>query len=229
MTIVTNFDQLVKLETGEIFTIPEILKAEPNMSIPDGISAEAMFSAGYALVFPVDPPAGDVVTLGDHVQRPDGYFEQTWNVRPFTPGQLAQQFADQQEQLRLSVTQLRADAMAIGAPIDFDNGKPGPIGIKHIGLQSDNGVFASFALRIRVSKYVIAGNTTATLRIRTLEGTAVTLSVERIVALCNLIDSQYAEIWGIAADLTDEIDFAENASQLPTLPEKIEVDAAVLP
>ena len=222
MTIVTNFDQLVKLETGEIFTIPGILKAEPSMSIPDGISAEAMFNAGYALVFPVEPPAGDVVTLGNPVQRDDGYFEQSWTMRPFTPEEWHNQFTNKQDEQRLAVLNLRADA---GAPIDFG----GSIGIQHIGLQPDNGVFSLVALRVRASKYVGAGNTTATMRIRTLEGTGVTLSAERMTALIDLVYSQYVEIWGIAADLTDEIDFAENASQLPTLPEKIEVDAAVLP
>lgn len=73
--------------------LSDFLAANPNISIGSFVYEENMAEFGYYPVHDVEVPTGDVVTEGAPIQDENGTWFKTWNVREFTPEEIAQNLA----------------------------------------------------------------------------------------------------------------------------------------
>lgn len=86
----TNSSLLIHVATQEYPVYLWVMKSRfPTMAFGDNVSTVTLDELGYAIVYPVDPPAGDVVTEGAP-ELVNGEWKQTWVVRDYDPDELAQ-------------------------------------------------------------------------------------------------------------------------------------------
>lgn len=72
-------------------TIAQLRRAFPNTTIPRNPNADQLAAFGRVYVEPTEPPTGDVVAQGEPERGNDGIWRQTWQVRNYTPEELAEQ------------------------------------------------------------------------------------------------------------------------------------------
>jgi len=104
-------EQYINVETGQY----PIYRRRIELNHPDIIfpKAKPINHPDYALVNPVNKPAGDVVTEGAP-ERVDGEYQQTWQVRPFTAEESAAQVAALvQSRLSLAKTECSRRIVAV--------------------------------------------------------------------------------------------------------------------
>ena len=82
----------INTETLEYpLTLRQVRQAVPNVSLPKEPDDATLNALGFAIVQPVERPAGDVVTEGKPEQREDGKWYQTWEVRSYTADEIEKQ------------------------------------------------------------------------------------------------------------------------------------------
>lgn len=219
MTVATNNDRFIHVESSEYpLYLYQIPKHNPQLSLPVDVTLEALFNAGYALVNPVDAPAGDVVTEGVPEKVGEEYF-QTWVVRDFTPEEAAQNFANKKADVLSSAGVLFNNALETGAAVEI----AGVEGVQHFGLSEVQRTDYA-AMKARATR---TGATTL-LTLRSKEGVSVKLVPARMIVLCEALEDSFYDIQLAHYDLIDLIEAAENISELPTLPEVIAPEQRVV-
>ncbi|MEL7893525.1 hypothetical protein [Vreelandella neptunia] len=74
-------------------TLRQVRRLLPNVALPENPDEATLNALGFATVQPVERPTGDVVTEGQP-ELVDGTWQQTWNVREFTPEEIEQRRKD---------------------------------------------------------------------------------------------------------------------------------------
>jgi len=72
-------------------TLRKVKRLLPNVALPENPDEATLNALGFATVQPTERPVGDVVTEGQPEKQADGTWQQTWNVREFTPEEIEQQ------------------------------------------------------------------------------------------------------------------------------------------
>lgn len=224
MTIEINgATRFIEAASGDYpLTFQAIKQRFPNSSFPSEPSYELMVSIGYFAVLPSARPDGDVVFEVQPVLREDGFYEQAFGVRPFTPEEIAAYLATQQTSKLSEVSILRASALAVGAPIDFG----GVYGVQHIQLRDTDRVNI-LGLRIKANA-MIAGSSTDTIKVRTYENSSVPLTAQQVIDLSWKVLAAYESIMTKAWDFQDLIKAAETLAELPVLPPSFTPDPVAL-
>jgi len=92
----------IRRETGEYPFTPNHVRGElRNISLGKVPTDELLASLGFDRVLAVTKTEGDVVTEGAPILKADGFWYQTWSVRPYTQ----QEIADN-EQARINAIQI---------------------------------------------------------------------------------------------------------------------------
>lgn len=78
-------------ETRQFETIAQLRNEFPSITIPRNLTPEQLATFGRVYVEPTEPPEGDVVTQGEPAQDGKGVWRQMWQVRDYTPEELAEQ------------------------------------------------------------------------------------------------------------------------------------------
>lgn len=217
MTAVASNDRFIEIETGHYpLYLYQIPTHNPLISIPVGVTVEAMFNGGYAIVQPTDKPEGDVVEEGTPEKIGDEYF-QTWVVREFTEEEQAQNFATKKFEAESAVNALFSAALEAGASVQV----PGAEFPQHFGLTEPlRAEYAAMKAR--------AQRTTAALILRSKEGVSVRLAPAKMVELCEALEDAYYEIQLAYYDLSDLVALADDEGDLPALPEVIAPEQRVI-
>ncbi|MBH8578796.1 hypothetical protein [Bisbaumannia pacifica] len=118
----------VETGSGTAATLTQIRKANPSVSLPRTPSDSQLAPLGYAVLHATERPEGDVVSLGIPEQRDDGHWYQTWQVRDFTPDELAQQLEDARES---AIERINAAYTSAVAPLVRDYPEPEPLSWAH--------------------------------------------------------------------------------------------------
>ncbi len=215
MTVVASNDRFIEIESGYYpLYLYQVPIHNPLISIPVGVTVEAMLNAGYAIVQPTEKPEAEVAEEGVPEKVGEEYF-QTWTARDFTPEERAQDFMNKQMQSEGAVGSLFNGALDAGAEVSI----AGVSGLQHFGLsESLRGDYA--AMKARAQRSVTAGTTTA-LILRSKEGVSVRLAPAKMIELCEALEDSYYEIQLAYYDLLDLVALAETVEDLPVLPEVI--------
>lgn len=100
--------------------LSDFLAANPNISIGSFVYEENMVEFGYFPVHDVEVPKGDVVTEGDPIQDENGTWFKTWNVRDFTPEEVAQNLAFDKEAAIAQAKYVLHNDLLNGLPVGLD-------------------------------------------------------------------------------------------------------------
>ena len=214
--IIDSNTRFIFTETSEYpLTFQQIKQRLNNVSFPSEVTYEMMAWFNFLAVLPVTPPTGDVVTEGQPFLRQDGYYEQTYEVRAFTPEEHAAYLLVRQNEELSKVTTLRLAAVARGVPVDFG----APYGVQYMQLRDGDRVNI-LGLRIQANAMIAAGDVTP-INIRTYENLSVPLTPQKVIDLSWSSLAGYQQIMGAAWDLQDLIRAAESLADLPVLPESL--------
>lgn len=126
---------------GVFVTMPQIKKANPSVSFPKRPSGEDLSPFGVVVVQPTPQPDGDVVIERQPEQRDDGKWYQTWEVREFTPEELAERInsARQEAYDRINAEyESRVQVLAEGYPESEQQSWPVQIREADVVLGEDN-------------------------------------------------------------------------------------------
>jgi len=109
-------------KNGEIFiTHSDIRRANPDVSMPRNLSDELIVELGYFVLHPTPKPNGDVVTQGAPTFNADlDRWEQTWDVREFTPEEAAQDLANRRAAMIVTPRQARLALLGAGQLSNID-------------------------------------------------------------------------------------------------------------
>ena len=222
MTVATNNDRFIHVasETYPLY-LYQIPQHDPNLSLPVGVTLEALSNAGYELVQPTVPPVGDVVTEGAP-SLADGVYTQVWVVRPFTPEEKEAHFQIKKADAESSVNQLFFTAQDTGAEVSV----AGIALPQHFGLSEIQRTDYA-AMKARAQRAVASGSSTA-LILRSKEGVSVRLAPAKMVELCIALEDYFHDLQLAYYDLLDQVSLAEALEELPTLPAAITTDARVI-
>ena len=247
MTVATNNDRFIHVasETYPLY-LYQIPQHDPNLSLPVGVTLEALSNAGYELVQPTVPPVGDVVTEGAP-SLADGVYTQVWVVRPFTPEEKEAHFQIKKADAESSVNQLFFTAQDTGAEVSIAGiALPQHFGLSEIqrtdyaamkaraqrAVASDSSTALIqrtdyAAMKARAQRAVASGSSTA-LILHSKEGVSVRLAPAKMVELCIALEDYFYDLQLAYYDLLDQVSLAEALEELPTLPAAITADARVI-
>lgn len=132
---------LIKLSTLEYpVSVWEFRTRHPNTAFGDVIAENALDYFGYAVVAPVERPAGDAVTEGAPVKI-DDQWTQTWDVRAYNAEELAQLLVDAKNSANWSAQSALTDTIESGVTCAFADGdlnlKLTLSNITHLGAEFD--------------------------------------------------------------------------------------------
>lgn len=223
MTVATNNDRFIHVETGQYpLYLYQIPAHNPNLSLPVDVSVEALFNAGYSLVNPATPPAGDVVTEDVPRLDEDDQYHQVWVTRPFNAEELAQNFLNKKADSEATVNQLYAVSLDTGAEVAV----AGIAEPQHFGLSEIQRTDYA-AMKARAQRSVASGSQTA-LILRSKEGVSVRLAPAKMVQLCEALEDFFYDLQMAYYDLLDQVSLAESVDELPELPQAITAEQRVI-
>jgi hypothetical protein len=105
------------IRIGDATLVPlKIIKAnQPNTSFPSVLTDEILNPIGFAIVHEVEKPVGDVVSEGDPVlDEITGKWYQTWEVRDFTPDEVADNLEAERQEMVITKRQGRQQIIIMG-------------------------------------------------------------------------------------------------------------------
>lgn len=191
----------------------ELNRYFPNTSFQDRQPEEVLAPMGIYPIHPSEKPVGDVVEKTEPLLVEGTGYVQQWSTRDYTPEEAAAALANEQQNLmwRLdSVLQSTYDRGYVHKHNDGD---------EKFSLTADN-------RQLITGLYLLAQDetdATRKFRLRTFDNTTVQYSVEDMKVLGKGVMEYTVAVLNQLWDYMDEINSATKLSDLPTIPDFIEV------
>lgn len=202
----------IQLETSQYpFTLKGVRQQNPNVSIPPAPTEEQLLQLGYAVVTPQPAPEGDVVTEGPPVSV-DGVWTQTWEVRAYTPEEVATVLLEHKERLINQINELRDTELVLPYPYEFEPGV-----LEHIPMQPDD-KFNLTHVWLEASQLDSLGDTATLMELRTVENITHYLTPQQMLAALNGPIQRTRTIYRTSWQYKDLIRAVETQAELPELP-----------
>lgn len=213
--IVTQSTLLIEIATGKYpCRLSEVREAVYPATFAREPEEKTLIELGYGIVVPNSPPPGDVVTEGEPIaSATPGYYDQGWNIRSFTPEELATNL----EQAKLAATSLvdlrRNEALERGYKFTFEDETEG-----HIQLRDGDRVNV-LAYRVWAVEAKAAGALDRIFTWRVRENVSKELMTEGMIRMADECGIQYEKIMNLAWVLKDQIAAATTIAEIPEVPE----------
>lgn len=213
MSIVTRFTRLIASDTGDYpLTLVDMPKYAPNTIFPSSVDSDVLIEFGIEVVFPTEPPAGDIVTEGKPELR-GGEWYQTWEARSYSEDEVAGKLAERKIALKAAAETARLEAFSKGFPYRFADNT-----VYHVQVRSsDRGNISDLRT---IAKEVLAEGGDDMFPFRVWENVTVPLTAAQMVALADKTFKQVLAGYNVSWAYKDAIDAAETIEALPTPPEE---------
>lgn len=217
MTTITNSTLLIHVESGAYpLTLSSLKARHPNVSFGTSVDEELMLELGYAVVTPTAQPVGDVVTEAAPALQGDGSYAQAYDVRNYSPEEVASQLDAKKSDFRNAVNNLRDTTLANGAPVDFG----GEYGVQHVQMRDGDRV-NFVGLKLQADLLISQGVNDPVVPLRTREDKIVRITPEQTVALSWIVSDGYIHVMEAAWTLKDAATAASTQEEIPAMPESI--------
>jgi hypothetical protein len=211
MTIVTETMLFIEVDTGKYPVYLSTIRAQFQQTISFGgiVPIEDVTGLGFAPVADSVVPTGDVVTEGAPVLV-DGGWQRTWIVRAYTPAELSDTLAFQQNELSAQIQVIREQDFNQGVPFTF-NGE-----VMHV--QVDPGSRVNLLYLNAAAQQRLAAGSTDTEPFRSYENKSYLLPPQALLDMTNTALPGYKLILSASWAVKDAVDAAVKVEDLPTLP-----------
>lgn len=183
----------------------------PDWSFSPTPEIELVNRLGYFEVELIDKPEGDVVEEGMPEFR-NGFWFQVWNVRPFTPEEIAQRLKDAKAVLYEDIKVKIATALNAGLLVEFDGGDLG-----YIPMNSKN--LADYSFMGDYAASLIGVDDTVTIPVQTQDGMVRRHTPQEYVDLRKSLQVAYLAFLNTVAGHRDAVFLAPTIAELPVIPE----------
>lgn len=214
MAVVNNSTLLIRVETGEYpIYLSMVRQNHPNLSLPQEPDESIINELGYAVVTPVDRPAGDVVTEGTP-SLANGIYTQVWDVRNYNTDEVAVQLAQLKSERLAQINALREQQMAVGLEHLFPDATIG-----HVQLRQEDQINLH-SLRIEAQAQLASGDTSP-LFFRTYENETKQVSAQELLDLLNEALNYGKALYVASWNLKDQVTAATTIADVPAVPDKL--------
>lgn len=224
MTTITSSTPLIKLGgEGQNNTYPvflaQVRRENADWSFNDTPDIELINNLGYQVVSPTDKPVGDVVTEAQPFILEGAWF-QAWTVRPFNEAELAAALERAKEDSIEAVNVRLADALGFGFPHAFD--VEGGTEVGHVQLRNtDRSNLVGIGMK--ADRLIAKGVVGPVMPFRTFENVTYMCTPEHMKIVSDQAYDAYLIFIGMAWQLKDAVTNATVLSEIPAIPESLEL------
>lgn len=207
-TLIYDYTPLINLEDNSYpVYFPEVRRRYSNTGFPYPIRDYVMETYGYAMVYDVAPPEGEVVTEITPVRAEDGKFYRTYSIREFTP---EERVKDLQEK-KFNLTQ----ALFFVLDTDRSHGVPGTFkGVNYTLKLTPHDISAVLAVKDQASR----ATSGTTYFIHTKDGAVGPLSPQEAIEFSDFVLDTFLVIYENYAQAMKMTQQATKVSELPEIP-----------
>lgn len=206
MTTYNDQTKLINVSTGEYpVTVAQLRRRHKEWFMGQEVPEYVILDTGYAVVRETDKPNGDVVTEGTPSGNvTDGYF-QTWEVRPFTPEEVAARLQVSKEAAYVIVRDVTNNSREFGAPYTISEGN-----VQHVQLREKD-ISNLTGLGLKAQR-----DPNRAYHFRSRENIVNEMTAPAVVALTDFAFDEYEILLGKSWGLEATIAAAETEADIPT-------------
>lgn len=210
--IVYGYTPLIRTSDGKYPVYLDDFRSDnPYTSIGTWIYSENLVEYGYFPVIPTDVPSGDVVTEGaPHFNDETQEWEQTWNVRDFTPEEIAANLSSAKSDKKSQAQSVLNNDLNTGIPYPYD-GTSYTVRVKGFDLAT-----------ILTIKNVLDNDSDQTSEVypfRFVDGYKADFTYTEMNNLISEVSRTHYALMKRYWAYLDEVDQASSIENIPTLPE----------
>lgn len=208
-TLIYDYTPLINLEDNSYpVYFPDVRRRYSNTGFPYPIRDYVMETYGYAMVYDVAPPEGDVVTEVTPVRAEDGKFYRTYSIREFTPEERARDLQEKKFYLTQALFFVLDTDRNHGLSANFK-------GVDYVLTLTPHDISATLAVKDQASR----ANSGATYFIHTKDGAVGPLSPEEAIEFSNFVLDTFLALYENYAKAMKMTQEATRVSELPPIPD----------
>lgn len=182
----------------------------PNVSIGSWIYSENLVEFGYFPVVPTEAPEGDVVTEGPpHFNDQTQEWEQTWQVRDFTPEEIASLLASAKTNVKNQAQSVLNNDLNLGIPYPYDE-EQYQVRVKSFDLAT--------LLTIKNVVEEDGEQSSASYPFQFLDGYKADFTHDEMITLINSVSRSHYELMKTYWEFIDQVDKSSTIATIPSVP-----------